>query len=107
MTITTTRLRELKARASIRSGGVPTDEAREAEEAMAREVLGALPELLEALELREACERLDAASGDDRPLITWPVTWPSGDREYAALHRLGGPARAPTLAALIVALGRL
>ena len=67
----------------------------------------ALPELLEALELREACERLDAASGDDRPLITWPVTWPSGDREYAALHRLGGPTRAPTLAALIVALGRL
>ena len=48
-----------------------------------------------------------AASGDDRPLITWPVTWPSGDREYAALHRLGGPTRAPTLAALIVALGRL
>ena len=106
MTLTTARLRELKARASIRSGGVPTDEAREAEEAMAREVLGALPELLEALELREACERLDAASGDARPLITWPVAGPNGDREYAALHRLGGPTRAPTLAALLLALGR-
>ena len=70
MTITTTRLRELKARASIRSGGVPTDEAREAEEAMAREVLGALPELLEALELREACERLDAAGTGRGPYRT-------------------------------------
>ena len=67
MTITTTRLRELKARASIRSGGVPTDEAREAEEAMAREVLGALPEVGETvtLDLEPTAAQL-ALDGDAR-----------------------------------------
>lgn len=126
MTLTTTRLRALAQAATpgpvelcgddcddgdccgyvLTSGGDVIETPGPSDAALYVALRNAIPELLEALELREACERLDAASGDARPLITWPVAGPNGDREYAALHRLGGPTRAPTLAALLLALGR-
>ena len=100
MTITTTRLRELAQAATPgpwehvpgepwpvsqvpyvagpnRFGCVCQRVSLDDDAALIVALRNALPELLEALELREACERLDAASGDDRPLITWPVTWPN------------------------------
>lgn len=66
MTLTSTQLRELKAHASIRSGGVPTDEVRDAEAALIVALRNELPRIIADRELAEACERLDLSGLRDR-----------------------------------------